>query len=133
MFKVSQAAAASPSRSASGGETDNELRNDGRNEENEIENDQAVQVGREDRGEEGGEQGAGSVPVEEAGVQCPLCGVTYAINVIEVHASGCDGLVEHAGEWCKDLSVNTALLWQKEASDKSEISCKKAKCVCHFH
>ena len=26
-----------------------------------------------------------------------------------------------------------ALLWQKEASDKSEISCKRAKCVCHFH
>ena len=27
---------------------------------------------------------------------------------------------------------NAALLWQKEASDKSEISCKRAKCVCHF-
>ena len=27
----------------------------------------------------------------------------------------------------------TALLWQKEASDKSAISCKRAKCVCHFH
>ena len=26
-----------------------------------------------------------------------------------------------------------ALLWQKEASDKKEISCKRAKCVCHFH
>ena len=26
-----------------------------------------------------------------------------------------------------------ALLWQKEASDKSDISCKLAKCVCHFH
>ena len=26
-----------------------------------------------------------------------------------------------------------ALLWQKEVSDKSEISCKRAKCVCHFH
>ena len=23
-----------------------------------------------------------------------------------------------------------ALLWQKEARDKSEISCKRAKCVC---
>ena len=30
--------------------------------------------------------------------------------------------------------VNSALqVWQKEASDKSEISCKRAKCVCHFH
>ena len=28
---------------------------------------------------------------------------------------------------------NTALLWQKEASDKSDISCKRAKCVCHLH
>ena len=28
---------------------------------------------------------------------------------------------------------NSALLWQKEASDKSDISCKRAKCVCHFH
>ena len=28
---------------------------------------------------------------------------------------------------------NCALLWQKEASDKSDISCKRAKCVCHFH
>ena len=26
----------------------------------------------------------------------------------------------------------TALLWQKEASDKSDISCKRAKCVYHF-
>ena len=27
----------------------------------------------------------------------------------------------------------TALLWQKEASDKIKISCKRAKCVRHFH
>ena len=27
----------------------------------------------------------------------------------------------------------SALLWQKEASDKSDISCKRAKCVCHLH
>ena len=27
----------------------------------------------------------------------------------------------------------TALLWQKEASDKIEISCKRANCVRHFH
>ena len=29
--------------------------------------------------------------------------------------------------------IVTALIWQKEASDKSDISCKRAKCVCHFH
>ena len=29
--------------------------------------------------------------------------------------------------------VPTALLGQKEASDKSDISYKRAKCVCHFH
>ena len=29
--------------------------------------------------------------------------------------------------------VNTALIWQKEASDKSDISRKRAKCVCHLH
>ena len=28
---------------------------------------------------------------------------------------------------------NSALIWQKEASDKSDISCKRAKCVCHLH
>ena len=28
---------------------------------------------------------------------------------------------------------NSALLWQKEASDKSDISCNRAKCVCHFY
>ena len=28
---------------------------------------------------------------------------------------------------------NIALFWQKEASDKSEISCKREKCVCHFY
>ena len=28
---------------------------------------------------------------------------------------------------------HTALIWQKEASDKSEISRKRAKCVCHLH
>ena len=27
----------------------------------------------------------------------------------------------------------TALIWQKEASDKSDISRKRAKCVCHLH
>ena len=27
----------------------------------------------------------------------------------------------------------TTLLWQKEASAKSDISCKRAKCVYHFH
>ena len=31
--------------------------------------------------------------------------------------------------WC----VYTALIWQKEASDKSDISRKRAKCVCHLH
>ena len=31
------------------------------------------------------------------------------------------------------LIINTALIWQKEASDKSEISRKRAKCVCHLH
>ena len=30
-------------------------------------------------------------------------------------------------------TVYSALLWQKEASDKSDISCKRAKCVRHFH
>ena len=29
--------------------------------------------------------------------------------------------------------THTALLWQKEASDKRDISCKRAKCICHFH
>ena len=28
---------------------------------------------------------------------------------------------------------NSALIWQKEASDKSDISHKRAKCVCHLH
>ena len=28
---------------------------------------------------------------------------------------------------------NSALIWQKEASDKSDISRKRAKCVCHLH
>ena len=28
---------------------------------------------------------------------------------------------------------STALIWQKEASDKSDISHKRAKCVCHLH
>ena len=27
--------------------------------------------------------------------------------------------------------THTALLWQKEASDKSDISCNRAKCICH--
>ena len=29
--------------------------------------------------------------------------------------------------------VNTILLWQKEASDKNDISCQRAEYVCHFH
>ena len=28
---------------------------------------------------------------------------------------------------------HTALIWQKEASDKSDISRKRAKCVCHLY
>ena len=32
-----------------------------------------------------------------------------------------------------DGNNNTALIWQKEASDKSDISRKRAKCVCHLH
>ena len=28
---------------------------------------------------------------------------------------------------------SSALIWQKEASDKSDISRKRAKCVCHLH
>ena len=28
---------------------------------------------------------------------------------------------------------HTALIWQKEASDKSYISRKRAKCICHLH
>ena len=31
------------------------------------------------------------------------------------------------------IEEHSALIWQKEASDKSEISCKRAKCVCHLH
>ena len=34
-------------------------------------------------------------------------------------------------EWMNDK--HTALLWQKEASDKSDISRKRAKRVCHLH
>ena len=33
----------------------------------------------------------------------------------------------------KPAANNTALIWQKEASDKSDISRKRAKCVCHLH
>ena len=29
--------------------------------------------------------------------------------------------------------LNYPILWQKKASDKSDISCKRAKCVSHFH
>ena len=31
-----------------------------------------------------------------------------------------------------NMNNNTALIWQKEASDKSDISRKRPKCVCHF-
>ena len=31
------------------------------------------------------------------------------------------------------MQFYTALIWQKEASDKSDISRKRAKCVCHLH
>ena len=35
--------------------------------------------------------------------------------------------------YATDTLTYTALLWQKEASDKSGISRKLAKCICHFH
>ena len=31
------------------------------------------------------------------------------------------------------MIYHTALLWQKEVGDKSDISCKRANCVCHLH
>ena len=34
---------------------------------------------------------------------------------------------------CISVSYITILLWQKEASDRSEIPCKRAKCVSYFH
>ena len=44
-------------------------------------------------------------------------------------------LVKAAEKEDKEVEVSpvTALLWQKEASDKRDISCERAKCVCHFH
>ena len=42
---------------------------------------------------------------------------------------------KYTWEWWHDINSvkpRSALLWQKEASDKSDISCKRAKCVCHF-
>ena len=45
------------------------------------------------------------------------------VNPLTIPFSGCSDFV---------LSTNTALLWQKEASDKSGISCKWAKCFCHY-
>ena len=34
---------------------------------------------------------------------------------------------------CFDGNNNPALLWQKEASDKGDVSSKRAISVCHFH
>ena len=54
----------------------------------------------------------------------------------------CFGISDIASANCVCMFVNchwmnmqcySALIWQKEASDKSEISRKRAKCVCHLH
>ncbi|XP_041476741.1 uncharacterized protein LOC121424917 isoform X2 [Lytechinus variegatus] len=67
-----------------GGQSDQDLGEDvgpaGQDEENRQEED-VVQDGDE---------------VEAEGVQCPLCGVTFAMTVIEVHAAECNGPVENA-------------------------------------
>ena len=36
-------------------------------------------------------------------------------------------------QWKKGLPNYSALPWQKEASDISDISCKRGKLVCHFY
>ncbi|XP_030842295.1 uncharacterized protein LOC100891405 [Strongylocentrotus purpuratus] len=41
-------------------------------------------------------EGGGGDEVEADGVQCPLCGVTFAMTIIEVHAAECNGPVENA-------------------------------------
>ena len=64
--------------------------------------------------------------------------ITICLPIYALMAPGVD--VTHLcgfGQLCWLLPimhhVYSALLWQKEASDKSEISCKRAKCVRHFH
>ena len=43
-------------------------------------------------------------------------------------------LLVHNSEFLENLIKSySALIWQKEASDKSDISRKRAKCVCHLH
>ena len=53
-------------------------------------------------------------------IQCACCGVYMYYNGLFLLSK-----IKH--------SEYAALLWQKEASDKRDISCKRAKCVCHFH
>ena len=43
---------------------------------------------------------------------------------------------KNSTKYCKKGTLGisgTAILWQKEASDKSDILFKRATCVCHFH
>ena len=46
-----------------------------------------------------------------------------------------DGIIYCKTNWSSNNQMNiTGLLWQKEASDNSDISCKiKEQNVCHFH
>ena len=56
--------------------------------------------------------------------------VEIFIQPLSAHSSVSEDKV-----WCpvRALKYYSALIWQKEASDKSDISRKRAKCVCHLH
>ena len=60
----------------------------------------------------------------------------YAITEIRSHTFpdlGGGGCKRGTCPLGKNDYIYSALLWQKEASDENEISCKLAKCVCHLH
>ena len=62
---------------------------------------------------------------------CGCYGVYVPLFFLKIAVRGSFGTALRDG-MTKVLQY-TALLWQKEASDKSEISCKRAKCVRHLH
>ena len=84
----------------------------------------------------------------EAESTCPsstqnvLSMLTLYINHIHNHTQTIHSSLElTSGRWSIQLqtlivliiATSAALLWQKEASDKSDISCKRENCVCHFN
>ena len=69
--------------------------------------------------------------------QVPVSKGQMVVDHVHVHLYSCGSstraLPMSSASHSKDNGLNSAVLWQKEATVENDISRKWAKCVCHLH